>query len=72
LKSYLRFLRFLFKITANVSLLAEVAAFWKEFFPLQRNEVKKIDVPETEKLAMALISCYQMPFLFMNGCFFLA
>jgi len=44
-------------MTANVLLIGAGATFGNSFLHLAKNEVKKINVPETENLALAIISC---------------
>jgi len=46
------------QLAGNVSPIGTVATDGK-VFSILRNEVKKIKVPETEKLANAFIGCYQ-------------
>ena len=50
-------------ISANVPRLTRTCGLWKAIFPLKQNENTKINVPETEKLASALIGCWRQFFI---------
>jgi len=45
-------------MAGNVPPLADCCGYWKEFFPLAKNEFKKLKVQFTENLAIAVSGCY--------------
>jgi len=46
-----------FLLATNVPPLADCCGFWKEFFPLPKNEFKKLKVQSNEKVAIAVSGC---------------